>query len=119
MIFLGKLEVGAGLTRNNHTTATTFDIPVGAGSLYLESDTPAVLFAIGGGTGTGNDTFAVTAANGAPLYDGVSANVVQGPYKVPQLGLTDPTMSAPPKSRVRVGAFNPTGGAIVVRVFWE
>ena len=118
MLFLGKLDIPSGQSVNNHSTVAPFDLPVGLKAVYLESDTDAVAFEIGAGTGTGLDTFATTTARGQKLYNGATVNVAEGPFDVPRFGIaTGVGSGAAPKSVVRIAAFNPAGGAAVVRVF--
>lgn len=85
MIKIGKLNVPALTSVNNHTTATPFDVPWGARQLWVQSDIPGVTFAIGGGTGTEFDTFAAD-ADSAQLEDGRTTYDVEGAYDVPLLG---------------------------------
>jgi hypothetical protein len=85
MVEIGKLQVPAATSVNNHTTATPFDIPDEAQEVYLQSDIPGVTFAIGGGSGTEFDTFAASAVD-APLEDGKTIYDIQGAFSVPRLG---------------------------------
>lgn len=93
MLYIGQLAANAGAGVNNHTTASTFDIPDSAKEIYVESDTDAVHFAIGGGTGTNYDTFACTATTGALLYGQNDPYFVHQTFPVPQLGRS-PIMAA-------------------------
>lgn len=95
MIYLGSISMLTTEAKNNTNTAVPFVLPT-TGKITLQSDTAGAFAALGFGA-----AFVATAAAGRRLDQYTPATMLLGHVQ-----------------RV-LGIINPTGGTVVVKVFWE
>lgn len=95
MRHLGSISINTLLTKNNTDTAVPFTLPK-TGKITLQSDTAAVFAELGIGA-----AFATTAARGRRLEQFTPVSFLLGGVQWV------------------LSIINPTGGTVVVKVFWE